>query len=170
MVDIKLDQQNEKAAALNEQPLVEGEKLKQSLERVDNVEKAKNLEQARKSVIEEISQTEPAASAAIGPVAGVAVPTAKLQKQVESVLAGGLAEIYLSLAPAKRKEFKKVGEETAKKISRLLAKAKINIGEIIKLIKKWLSIIPGVNKYFLEQEAKIKADEIIKMKNENIKM
>jgi len=34
------------------------------------------------------------------------------------------------------------------------------------LIKKWLLLIPGVNKYFLEQEAKIKADEIVKMKNE----
>jgi hypothetical protein len=30
----------------------------------------------------------------------------------------------------------------------------------LKLIREWLLIIPGVNKYFLEQEAKIKTDKI----------
>jgi len=51
-----------------------------------------------------------------------------------------------------------------KKINTLLDKAKINLGKIASLIRKWLSIIPGVNKFFLEQEAKIKADEIMKLK------
>jgi len=167
MADIKPELAAEKPLPLNEKPLAGDEKLKQSLERFDNGEKAVNLEQARIRVIEEISQTEKAARAAAGPVGGVAAPAAKLQKQVENVLAEGMQDIYLSLAPAKRKEFKKAGEETAKKISRLLARAKINIGEIIKLIKKWLSLIPGLNKYFLEQAAKIKADEIVKIKQEN---
>lgn len=98
---------------------------------------------------------------------GTAAPRAKLQKQVESVLSQGLSEIYLSLDPAKRAEFKKAGEKTAEKISRLLESAKINMRKIIALIKKWLMTIPGVNRYFLEQEAKIKADEIVKMKIKN---
>lgn len=164
MPDIKLDQPNEKAAAANERPLVQGEKLKQNPERLANGEQAKSLEQDKIGATEKISQTETMAPAAIGPVGGVTAPPAKRQKQVENILAQDLRDIYLNLAPQKQQEFKRAGEETAKKISRLLTKAKINIGEIIKLIKKWLSLIPGINKYFLEQEAKLKADELIKLK------
>jgi len=153
--------------SLNEKSLVEGEKLKQSLENIIEGKRASNFEQARKNVISEISQMESSAPAGvIGQAAGIIAPTAKIQKQVENVLSLGMAEIYLSLTPEKRQEFKIKGEETAKRIGQLLAKTKVNIGEIIKLIKKWLSLIPGMNKYFLEKEAKIKADEIIKIKSE----
>ncbi len=133
-------------------------------------ERIKKLEEARKTVIDEINQAENMAPPMIGPVGGVAAPTMQRQKQIETVLSSGLNEIYLNLTPEKQKQFKKAGEETAGKINLLLAKAKVNIGAIIKLIRKWLSLIPGVNRYFLEQEAKIKADEILKMKNENLKM
>ncbi len=163
MPDIKLDQQKEMAPAVSEQAKDLGEKLKSSLENFNHGEKAKKLEQARQGMMEEISQSEKALPAAALPVGGVIAPQAKLQKQVENVLAEGMAEVYLDLAPDKRREFKKAGEETAKKISQLLAKTKINMGEIIKLIKKWLALIPGVNSYFLEQEAKIKADELIRL-------
>ncbi len=129
-------------------------------------EQVKNLEQARKAVISEIVQTEKQAPAAVSQASGLLAAQARQQKQIENILASGLKEVYLNLAPEKRREFKRVGEETARKINQLLMQAKINIGKIIKLIKKWLMLIPGVNKYFLEQEAKIKADEIIKMKNE----
>jgi hypothetical protein len=130
-------------------------------------EKIKNLEQVRKMVINEITQAENMAPTTIGPVGGVVVPQAKRQKQIENVLARGLREIYLNLTPEKQQAFKLVGEETARKINQLLAKTKVKIGAIIKLIKKWLSLIPGVNKYFLEQEAKIKADEIMNIKDKN---
>ena len=33
--------------------------------------------------------------------------------------------------------------------------------KILKLIRSWLKLIPGVNKFFLEQEAKIKTDKIV---------
>ena len=36
----------------------------------------------------------------------------------------------------------------------------IQMKKILKLIREWLLIIPGVNKFFLEQEAKIKAEKI----------
>ncbi len=154
----------EKSLPLNEKTFSGIEAMKERIGQGVEAEKMRKIEQAREAIIEEIARAENQAPATVGPVAALSAPQAKTQKQVENVLAEGLAEIYLNLAPAKRKEFKKAGEETAKKISQLLTKAKINIGEIIKLIKKWLSLIPGVNKYFLEQEAKIKADEIIKMK------
>ncbi len=89
---------------------------------------------------------------------------AQRQKEIEKVLEKDLEEIYLSMDEQKKEEFKIMGEETAREINVLLEKAKVKVTKIIALIKKWLSIIPGVNKFFIEQEAKIKADEIIKLK------
>ncbi len=139
MPDIKSDKQMEKSPPLNEKIFSSIEAMRQKMGQEVEAEKMQKIEQARKTIIEEIAQAENQAPATVGPISAVSAPQVKLQKQVENVLAGGLAEIYLGLAPDKRKEFKKAGEETAKKISQLLAKAKINIREIIRLIKKWLS-------------------------------
>ncbi|MDP2736940.1 MAG: hypothetical protein Q8O59_04160 [bacterium] len=165
MVDIKSEIAAGKPLPLKEKHFLSVEAMEERIGRGVDMEKIRNIEQARKNVINEIDQMEnPAPATVIAPTAGIIAPTAKRQKQVENVLAQGMTEIYLSLMPEKRLKFKAEGEKTAKKINRLLAKTKIDIGEIIKLIKKWLSLIPGLNKYFLEQEAKIKADELIKLK------
>jgi len=86
------------------------------------------------------------------------------EKQIEDALAKGLDEAFLSMPLQKQREFKKMGEQTAREINNLLDQAKVKIKKIITLIRKWLLIIPGVNKFFIEQESKIKADEIIKLK------
>jgi len=86
------------------------------------------------------------------------------EEKIGKILEAGMEEIYLSLPANKQTEFKAKGEETTREINSLLGKAKVNIGKIVSLIKKWLSLIPGVNQFFLEQEAKIKADEIMKLK------
>ncbi len=86
------------------------------------------------------------------------------EKKVENFLSAGLEDSYLKMDAKKRAEFKREGEKTAKEINSLLEKARIKTKKIISLIKKWLSIIPGVNKFFLEQETKIRADKIIKLK------
>lgn len=85
-------------------------------------------------------------------------------KGIENILSEGLGEAYLSMSPEKRTEFKTMGENTAKQITSLLNHVKVNAVKILKLIKKWLSFIPGINKYFLEQEVKIKTDKILKIK------
>ncbi len=85
-------------------------------------------------------------------------------RQIDDILAADLGDIFLSLTPDKQQEFKKTGEETVREINNLLDKARVNLGRIITLIRKWLSIIPSINRFFLEQEAKIKADRIIKLK------
>ncbi len=86
------------------------------------------------------------------------------ERQIEKILQDDLEEVYINLPPDKQKEFKAVGEQTANEINSLLERVKVKVKKIINLIKKWLSIIPGVNKFFLEQEAKIKTDEIMKLK------
>jgi len=45
-------------------------------------------------------------------------------------------------------------------ISMSVRTAKFSFRKALGLIRDWLRIIPGVNRFFLEQEAKIKADKI----------
>ena len=76
-----------------------------------------------------------------------------------------MEDIFKEMPPDKRQEFKIAGERTAREINNLLDQAKIKIKKIIGLIRRWLELIPGINKFFLEQEAKIKTDEIMKIKH-----
>lgn len=82
-------------------------------------------------------------------------------KEIENILSEGLEPIYQSLPEAIREQFKKKGEETASKIEKIISQAKIAVNKILNLIYNWLKIIPEVNKFFLEQESKIKTDKIL---------
>lgn len=88
------------------------------------------------------------------------------EEAIDTILAEGLNDVFLKMDPKIQLDFKKEGEETTKKIAHLLTETKIRVVKIVELIKKWLKIIPGVNKFFIEQEAKLKADKIIKMKKD----
>lgn len=90
------------------------------------------------------------------------------QKKIEEIMAEDLEDVYIGMSPAEQREFRQKGEETAKEINSLMDKAKFKIRKVVNLIKKWLSIIPGINQFFLEQEAKIKTDEIVKLKNDKL--
>jgi len=96
------------------------------------------------------------------------VPTIKLKDEiavkVEKILEEGLREPYEKMSPIAKQEFKIKGEETAEKISQLLKKTHVKIKKIFSLILEWLKLIPGVNYFFLEQEAKIKTDRIMALK------
>lgn len=83
--------------------------------------------------------------------------------KIENILEEDLKDIYFSLDEPLKKEFRIKGEETASKINFLLQKTKIVFKQIFDLIKEWLKIIPGINKFFAEQEAKIKTDKILKL-------
>ncbi|MFA6307680.1 MAG: hypothetical protein WCS88_03220 [Patescibacteria group bacterium] len=86
-----------------------------------------------------------------------------IHKKVENILSDGMDIVFLSLDAGTQRIFKLKGEEVSTKITILLLEAKIKVGEITKLILEWLRIIPKVNKYYLEQEAKIKTDKILKI-------
>lgn len=83
---------------------------------------------------------------------------------IEDVLAGGLDKTFLEMNPSERARFKIEGEKTALKINVILSKARVSADKIVNLIKDWLKLIPGVNRFFLEQEAKIKTDKILNIK------
>lgn len=89
-------------------------------------------------------------------------------KEIEKVLEKDLGDIYVSLPPEKQRQFRIVGEQTAMAINDLIKTGKLKLKKIIELIRKWLTIIPGVNRFFLEQEAKIKADEIMRINKKQL--
>ena len=86
-----------------------------------------------------------------------------IHKKIENVLAEGMDDVYLSLDAGTQRVFKTKGEEVSVKITNLLLQAKIRVKEITKLILEWLRLIPRVNKHYLEQEAKIKTEKILKI-------
>ena len=88
-----------------------------------------------------------------------------LSVKIENIMEDGLAEAFKELPPIERQEFKIKGEETAKKIRDLLKSTHVKVKKIFRLLLDWLRMLPGINRFFLEQEAKIKADKIIALKN-----
>ncbi|MEK7648449.1 MAG: hypothetical protein AAB400_00840 [Patescibacteria group bacterium] len=92
----------------------------------------------------------------------------QLQQDIEDILAEDLKELYMSLSPSERVRFKQEGEKAAARIEVLLKNVKVKISEILHLIRIWLSMLPGMNKFFLEKEVKIKTEQILELK-ENLK-
>ena len=87
-----------------------------------------------------------------------------LVRDIETALEEGLSELYTAMPPALQAEFKQKGEETTSKIITILQKGKDVAKKVFDAIVEWLKLIPGVNKFFLEQEAKIKTDKILNIK------
>lgn len=85
--------------------------------------------------------------------------------RIEKIMEEGLGDAYSRLSPVAKQEFKIKGEETANKIRELLDNAKVKTKNIFRLIWEWLKMLPGINHFFLEQEAKIKTDKILSLKN-----
>lgn len=81
--------------------------------------------------------------------------------EVEQILEKNLSEIYNSLPDDVKPVFKKKGEQTALAITDMVKRAAVKMSEVMRIVMDWLKIIPGVNRFYLEQEAKIKSDHIV---------
>jgi len=111
---------------------------------------------------------------AVAAVVAASVPSVAPAKDpilvdVENLLSEDLTDMYLSLPDDEKIAFRKKGEEVAIKIQEMVHTGKIKAIKILEMIREWLQMIPGVNKFFLEQEVKIKADKMVKYANEQIK-
>lgn len=85
--------------------------------------------------------------------------------KIEKILEDGLNDSFQRLSPVAQQEFKLKGEQTATQIRDLLKDTHVKVKKILRLILDWLRMLPGINHFFLEQEAKIKTDKIISLKN-----
>jgi hypothetical protein len=92
----------------------------------------------------------------------------KLSQDIEAILAEDMEELYKNLPKNLQSDFKKKGEKTAQEIKDIISQAKVVVFKVVKLIKEWLLMIPGVNKFFLEQASKIKTQKILDL-SEQIK-
>lgn len=90
-----------------------------------------------------------------------------LREQVESILADKkIMDIYAKLPESKKRPFKEIGEDLAKDISEAIRTHKVKPYKILAGVRKWLSIIPDIEKYYLLQEAKIDVDQVLALAEE----
>lgn len=84
-----------------------------------------------------------------------------VMKEVEKILEDGLGNYFHTLPADAQKRFEKKGEEVAVQVAVMVRGFKVEVKRVLRLIRDWLLTVPGVNKFFLEQEAKIKTDRIL---------
>ena len=87
-----------------------------------------------------------------------------LTVRIEDILSEDMTDVFLKMSSEKQIVFKEKGEEIASKIRQMIHATKVNAKKMFDMICEWLKLIPGVNRFFLEQEAKIKTDKILNLK------
>lgn len=87
----------------------------------------------------------------------------ELVEEIEYILEDDLDKVYEQMPPAVQASFRQAGEKTAVDIQGIVSKVHFTARSVFRRIASWLKLIPGVNKFFLEQEAKIKTDEIVEL-------
>lgn len=117
----------------------------------------------------------------------------KQKIEIEKILEKGLKKIYASLPLDQRQRFKAKGEKTASDVTHLIVSGKITPAKTIDLVKNWLLLITDANNGkitrggiikmakkilkifrvysqpenpFIEQQTKIKTDDIIKLNDQ----
>lgn len=130
-----------------------------------SAEQAGSLERVAEKPQEKVSETIVTPQATVVPEPNATPVPVEVERaaEIERILESDLSDVYFNLPENKREEFRVRGEQTAQEINTMLSSAKASAHKIIKLIKSWLLLIPGVNKFFLEQEAKLKTDQILKI-------
>ena len=88
----------------------------------------------------------------------------QLTVDIENIMEEGLKDAFGELSTIQKEEFKIKGEDTAIQIRNIMRQARTKAKAIIKLLIAWLKMLPGVNRFFIEQEAKIKADKIMALR------
>ncbi|OIO52237.1 hypothetical protein COY93_04395 [Candidatus Uhrbacteria bacterium CG_4_10_14_0_8_um_filter_58_22] len=105
---------------------------------------------------------------AVQTVAPAVIPAADRSRdmlliEVEEKLEDNLWDAYRAMTPDLRLKFKMEGERIAQVVREGIATGRVVAHNILTMIVEWLGMIPGVNRWFLIQEAKIKTDALIKL-------
>lgn len=116
---------------------------------------------------------EPAPTTVVAPQAGQPTDAPVVQDvvkddvtiEVEKILEYGLGDYIPDMPEEARERFLKKGGEVAAQLSVMVRTLNVQVSLVVGLIKEWLLTIPGVNRYYIEQEAKIKTDQIVELAN-----
>ena len=85
--------------------------------------------------------------------------------EIKKVLGQGLGPAYYQMDPQHQQHFLAEEETAALKIKMMLVTGRIRAKKIFKIVFNWLRLIPLVSTFFLKQEAKIKTDRILQLKD-----
>lgn len=102
-------------------------------------------------------------------VQGAVAASAKdpLLKKIEDTLADeSIVELYNALSPEKQTKFKETGELLAKDIKSWIEKGKLVAHILLNRVQAWLRQIVSVNKWYVEQMAKIIVDNVLGLAEE----
>lgn len=143
--------------AEDESPLLADERAYEDLEAQDNQDRF--LEEAEDAPTSSVTPAV-AATDSVASVVNAAVKD-EVTIELEKILEDGLGEYVSSMPEEARTRFLYKGQETAQRLAFMVNGVKIQAKKVVELIRDWLLTIPGVNKFFLEQEAKIKTDRVL---------
>lgn len=110
--------------------------------------------------IPEPIQAEPVTAPVAEPVA---VPQDEVAVDVQKIMEDGLEEALAAMPDDAKQRFLQKGKEIGILIADMVRQYKVEVKQVLRLLKEWLTTIPGVNKFFLEQDAKIKTDRILEL-------
>lgn len=131
-------------------------------------ELAKSLIPEKAPIAPETIPSAPPSLPALPPQLAI-LPPAPLFVEIESILADNLQTVYAGLPEEVKLIFKAKGEEVAHTIQVMIENAKVKARRVLKLIVQWLKLIPGMNQFFLEQEATIKTQKLLALATEHKK-
>ena len=83
--------------------------------------------------------------------------------EVDKILEDGLGDFVEDMPAEARQRFLSKGQEVSGQIAVMVRGFRVEVRRVIQLIQEWLQTIPAVNRFFLEQEAKIKTDRIVEL-------
>lgn len=87
----------------------------------------------------------------------------QVYEEVASIVQDGIEQMTATMEPTAKERFLKKGQEITFIIASMVRGFHVKAKEVLRLLKEWILTIPGVNKFFLEQEVKIKTDRIVEL-------
>ena len=90
--------------------------------------------------------------------------TKELEREIQHILSEDIADIYRQLPPERKTLVAQEGRVATSRIMDLLHETTVRLKELVKVLRAWLQKIPGLNRFFVEQEARIKARKILTLK------
>ena len=127
----------------------------EALENGQNFEVPKAPETASEKPVPQTSNLKPQTSATPAPIKD------ETTRGVETILEEGVEASYKQMTPVQQARFKQEGERVTSELTGMIKSLRVKAGKVLKLITGWLKLIPGVNRFFLIQEAKIKTDKVL---------
>ncbi len=93
----------------------------------------------------------------------IVAPVDEVVSKVQQILEEGLDEAIVAMPEAAKLRFLQKGKEIGTIVADMVRRYKVEVKRVFTLLKDWLTTIPGVSRFFLEKEAKIKTDRILEL-------